>query len=176
LLVGKDLIDEDVMKEARARMSRDDVMDIVQRAEEVSQARARERQRERKSAEEKREVEYKRRERDPFEELEVDGEFGRERGPRATQAQVEALKRAGLNIPKMPSRGEAARALDALKLRREAGLCTIKQARALERNSLRKDLTFEQAAEAMEMLAANDWRVSPELAEKYGVQEAAETT
>lgn len=175
LLVGKDLtIDDDIMKEARARMSRDDVMDIVNRAEEISQARARERSRERKSATEKREVEYKRRERDPFEELGVDGEFGSERGPRATQAQVDALKRAGFSIPKMPSRAEAARALDAVAARREANLCTLKQMRVLERNSLRKDLTFEQASEAMQMLKDNDWRVSSELSEKYGVQEAAE--
>ena len=58
----------------------------------------------------------------------------------------------------------------ALAKRRADGLCTVKQARIFGRMGLKKDLTFAQAKEAMDMIVANNWHVTPELAEKYGAE------
>lgn len=175
LLIG-DGLDEDIVKEMREKMSRDDVMEVVKRGEEIAEARARERARDRQRAEKldlsKARVQYAKRERDPFEELGIDGEVGRESGPRATSSMMEAIARSGLSITtRSPSIGEAKKILDALAKRRADGLCTIKQTRLLGRFGLRKDLTFDQAREALDMIAANNWQVSPEIAEKYGAEE-----
>lgn len=175
LIIG-DGLDADIVKEMREKMSRDDVMEVVKRGEEIAEARARERARDRQRAEkldiEKARVRYGKRERDPFEELGIDGQVGRESGPRATSAMMEAIARSGLNITsRSPSIGEAKKILDALAKRRADGLCTIKQTRILGRFGLRKDLTFDQAREALDMIAANNWHVSPEIAEKYGAEE-----
>lgn len=173
LLLGSEL-DDDIVKSMREKMSRDDVMDVVKRGEEIAEARARERARDRQRAERRdinaEKVKYRKRERDPFDELEIDGEVGTENGPRATPAMIEAIMRSGLKLPKTPSMGEARKLLDAIAKRRADGLCTIKQALIFGRMGLRKDLTFAQAREAMDMIVANNWHITPELAERYGAE------
>ena len=119
-------------------------------------------------------VRYRSRERalwiDPFTELGIDGAAGTERGPRATKSQLEQIDRAGLRLPKLPSRGEASRILDELTARRRRGLCSIKQMRQLAKRGLRADLSFAEASECMTALAAADWRMSPEIAERWGAE------
>jgi superfamily II DNA or RNA helicase len=58
-----------------------------------------------------------------------------ERGP-ATDRQKEALKKAGVLISNVKTKGEASAILDFLAQRRAAGACTIKQAAALMANGI----------------------------------------
>jgi superfamily II DNA or RNA helicase len=167
LLAGKEL-PEDILAEARAAMSSDDVLQVVARAEERAAKRAEAAERMKATGHLTADVTYKKILRDPFAELSLVGEVGEESGPRATDRQVEVIKAAGLELPKMPSRGEAGRILDELTNRRRKGLCTIKQMRQLASRGLRTDLTFEEAGACMTALATNGWRMTPEIAEKWG--------
>jgi hypothetical protein len=81
---------------------------------------------------------------------------------------IAAITRSGLMLDKVPSVKEAKKILDELTNRRRRGLCTIKQARLLRTKGLRDDLSFDEARDAMNLLAGNDWRVSAELAERFG--------
>lgn len=90
------------------------------------------------------------------------------KGPRATENQIDALKRYGVEVSKQPSRAEASTLIEALKNRRQQGLCTYKQARTLVRAGLRADLTFEEAKSAIDHLAANRWRPTGELVAQFG--------
>lgn len=167
LLAGEDLPD-DILADVRAAANGDDVMAVLKRGEEVANRRAAAREADRLRAHVVAEAKYRKRVRDPFEELGIDGEVGSDRGPRATAAMLAAIERAGLALPKQPSIKEAGKILAELGRRRRDGLCTIKQARVLGSKGLRTDVTFEEARTAMDMLASNDWHVSPELAERFG--------
>lgn len=167
LLAGRELPD-DVLATMHAPMTGEDVLKVCARGEAI--AKAREEKRARDQARVIADVRYMRRERDPFDELGIDGECGVEGGPRATQSQMDGLERCGLRLPKIPSRGEASRILDEVAARRRRGLCTIKQMRQLASRGLRTDLSFAEAGECMTALAANDWRMSPEIAERWGTQ------
>ena len=87
---------------------------------------------------------------------------------RATQAQMDVLKRYGIDLPKVTSRQDASSLLGALFARRKKDLCTYKQARALARAGLRTNLYFEDAKAAMDALVASKWTVTPEIWEQWG--------
>lgn len=76
----------------------------------------------------------------------------------ASAAQVEALKKAGFDIPPGINVRQARVLFDVLAKRREQGLCTLKQARQLRAHGLRDDVSFELAREALDRIAANGWR------------------
>jgi len=57
-------------------------------------------------------------------------------------------------------RGQAEAALDAIRARRDRGLCTFKQAKVLARAGLNPDVTFERASAA----------ISPDLADTWGTR------
>lgn len=166
LLAGEDLPDDEREEARRAAMAGEDVLAAVRKGEES--AKAKEAKRRRDEAVVTADVRYRRFERDPFAELGIDGEIGSASGPRATFAQLEALKRIFGDLPKTPSRGEASHLMAEITRRRQRGLCTIKQMRQLASRGLRTELTFEEAGQAMNALAAAGWRMTPEIAERWG--------
>lgn len=76
----------------------------------------------------------------------------------ATETQIEALRRAGFDVPTDLTADEAQGLFDVLRERRARGLCTVKQAKLLRRYGLRDDVSFELAGEALSAVAANGWR------------------
>lgn len=169
LLDGKDLPD-DILKQAREAMSGDDVLTVLRAAESKAKERQERVDRDRRTGHMTADVRYRKRMRDPFDELGIDGDFGTDRGPRATAGMMSGLERAGFQFPIVPSRREASRVFDALAKRRDAGLCSMKQNRLCVGKGLRGDLTFAEASEAISALAANDWKVTPEIAERFGAE------
>lgn len=169
LMAGDDLPEDIRASIQRAIQEGDDVLRAISRGEEVAARREAERARDRARANLVADVRYRTRRRDPFEELGIDGAIGTMRGPRATERQREALARAGIELgEREASIREASNLLDEISRRRKDGLCSLKQARALTKYGLRGDLTFADAREALDALAANGWRMSPEMAERWG--------
>lgn len=78
----------------------------------------------------------------------------------ATPAQLAEIQRAKLGDPPVGiSEAEAAAMLDAVKARRQAGLCTIPQARLLERMGCdTKAMTFDRAGELIVRLKGANWK------------------
>lgn len=78
----------------------------------------------------------------------------------ATPQQLAEIERCKLGKPPIGvSEAEAAAMLQAVKARREAGLCTIPQARLLERMGCdSKGVTFTRAGQLISMLAAANWK------------------
>ena len=167
LMAGEDLPD-DLLAEARAAMNGDDAYKALRSAEDKNQKRLEAQQRDQQRAKLVADARYRARARDPFAELGIDGELGRERGPRATEKQVGALKSIGFDMSKTPSIREAGKILDEVTRRRQRGLCSIKQMRKLAEHGLRTDLTFAEAGQAMDALATNKWRMTTAIAEQWG--------
>lgn len=167
-LFGGEPLPDDLLRQARQSMSGDDVLTVLKNAEARAKDRAAKAERNKRTGTMTASASYRTFQRDPFKELGVDGEVGEDRGPRATEKQLAAIVNAGLQLPKLPSRREAGRILDELTNRRRKGLCSIKQMRQLARRGLRTDLSFAEARAAMDALAANDWRMSAEIAERWG--------
>lgn len=171
LLAGEDLPDDE-RKELMERTQRgEDVLQILEQSEAEKQEREAKRARDRASGRLTVEAQYTRRARDPFDVFEawdVEVSEADKRGPRATDRQAEVLERMGVKDARTLSRKEAGKLLDVATERRKAGLCTLKQMRSIQRAGLRGDLTFAEAREVMDSLAANGWRVTPEIAERYG--------
>ena len=168
LMDGKPLPD-DLLAEARAAMSGDDVLTVLRNAEKRASERAAKNERDLRSGHMTADVRYRKRMRDPFEELGIDTTPAMAKGPRATMPMRAALERGGYEDRNWSMR-EAKAALDALGERRSKGLCTIKQGRVLAAKGLRADLPFADAGEAMTMLKASDWKVTPEIAERFGAE------
>lgn len=110
---------------------------------------------------------------------------GRDRGPRLTDRQREAIRRAGIEIgPSAASRREASQLLDALRARHTAGLASLKQVRAIDRTLSRHgvtvpiDLPAAVAKRTLDYLSSHGWRPSAEMVDWYRRQymsaEAAE--
>jgi superfamily II DNA or RNA helicase len=78
--------------------------------------------------------------------------------PPASAAQVEALRRAGFEVPSTLTKSQASALFEVLTKRRERGLCTLKQARRLRSYGLRDDLDFDTANGLLEIIAVNGWR------------------
>ncbi len=164
LLAGGPLPD-DVRREART-MDGSDVLAKVKRAEEIAKSKeaARAKDRGRIVAD----VHYRSMKYDPFTvSIGMDVKLG-EKGPRASEAQIAAIKDAGLKLPTTPSRREASEIMDRLALRRKRGLCTIKQGRILARAGLPADLPFVEARLALDALAAAGWQTTPEILARWG--------
>lgn len=161
---------EDARREAAAALEAGGaLLTAIGDAEEREREREASRQRERDRAKIVAEVQYRKWAVDPFEELGIDTPSERDMGgPRATERMAAALDRAGFKGASNLSRRAASKLLDELKGRRRKGLCTVKQARVLARSGLRPDLTFEEAREAMDALVANKWRVTPDVAARWG--------
>jgi hypothetical protein len=113
--------------------------------------------------------------RDPFARLgvkdpESDPRLKRYRAP-ATDAQKEALKKAGLTFRDDLSKRQASELFDGLKKRRDSNLCTIKQENVLRKHGVvdADRLTFNEASRLMGVLgpklAAKQWgfKFTPEL-------------
>jgi superfamily II DNA or RNA helicase len=160
---------EDIAGDAQAAIARGEpVLQVLSRAEEIAKEREAQRERDRQRSRMVADVRYRRREIDPFGELDLDVTEGDRRGPRATERQADVLAKAGFGDAAALSRKEAGKLLDELTRRRQRGLCTIKQMRALKRAGLRGDLSFDDARAALDALASNSWRISPDMAAKWG--------
>lgn len=79
-------------------------------------------------------------------------------GPRATEAQLDALRKAGFEVSDELNRWQASRLFDVISARRSRGLCTLKQARRLRSYGLRDDMVFGDARDALDAIANNGWR------------------
>lgn len=106
---------------------------------------------------------------DPFGIMPKDGGRWGAHDEQASEAQVEFLRKLGVDkIDRAPNKRQAGKLISELKMRRVKGLCTFKQARLLAKNGLRHDLSFVQAGEAITELAGNGWRVTPDMRVRYG--------
>ena len=76
----------------------------------------------------------------------------------ASPSQLEALRKAGFEVPESLSSRQAHALFEVLAQRRAAGLCTLKQARRLRSYGLRDDVTFELASKALDVIARNGWQ------------------
>ncbi len=83
-----------------------------------------------------------------------------------TDAQLGVLERAGYNTNGITKR-DASTIIGAIVSRREAGLCTMKQARLLARHGLRTDLSMADASACLDAIAKNNWRVPLTLDAKF---------
>ena len=77
----------------------------------------------------------------------------------ASPRQLEALRKAGFEVADNLGQRAAMRLFDVLAKRRAAGLCTIRQARALKRHGFDDDLSAAQASRVLDALAAARWRL-----------------
>jgi superfamily II DNA or RNA helicase len=99
----------------------------------------------------------------PFEILGAPSTPGRWEGIEATPGQRKFLEGAGISAAEI-DKGQASALIEAIAKRRAAGLCTFKQARLLAKHGLNPDVSFARANEVIARLAANRWRLPPELA------------
>jgi len=81
-----------------------------------------------------------------------------------TEEQAAKLAKHGLNTQGLDF-FEAQKVCRAIRERGLQNLCTIKQARLLGRYGLRTDVSFDHARKAIDVLAANNWRMPGWLAE-----------
>lgn len=79
-----------------------------------------------------------------------------------TENQVNAMVKAGFD-PGGLDRRTASQVLDKIFARRDQGLCSLKQARILNKHGLRHDLSFDDARAALDQLASNRWRVPADM-------------
>ena len=78
--------------------------------------------------------------------------------PPASFKQVQVLRNAGFDVPDTLNREDASTLFTVLDKRRAAGLCTLKQAKKLRGYGLRDDVTFNEARDMLDAIAANKWR------------------
>lgn len=83
-----------------------------------------------------------------------------------SEAQLGVLERAGYDTRGVSKR-DASTIISAVMARREAGLCTVKMARLLSKHGLRTDLSMDDAREAIDAVAANNWKVPLSLPAKF---------
>jgi superfamily II DNA or RNA helicase len=76
----------------------------------------------------------------------------------ATEAQRASLISAGFELPQNLNMREASALFQILDARREKGLCTLKQARLLQKHGLRDDVSMRDASEAITAIRNNGWR------------------
>lgn len=85
-------------------------------------------------------------------------------GRSPTEAQLRALDRAGITLSKLPekfSMADASRLLTRLAVRRNSGLCSLAQAKAISRAGIPTEaLSFSRAVELCTMLRLGGWRPS----------------
>ncbi len=90
--------------------------------------------------------------------------FGWEAGP-ATENQKKTLEKLGILPDQIENAGKAAKLLDRLDKRRQEGLTTPKQIRFLEGRGFQHVGTwqFDTARKLIDRIAANGWRVPPDI-------------
>jgi len=86
-------------------------------------------------------------------------EVGLGLGSMASPRQVAALRAAGFEVADELGKRPAMLLFGLLAKRRAAGLCTIKQARALKRHGFDDNLTTAQASRVLDAMAAARWRM-----------------
>jgi superfamily II DNA or RNA helicase len=84
----------------------------------------------------------------------------------ATDRQIEALQSSGFQVENI-TRGQADALFGILKQRREAGLCTLKQAKRLRAYGLRDDVSFHEAQKLIDAISHNGWRPPPWVCQQY---------
>lgn len=93
-------------------------------------------------------------------------------GPRTSEPQVQALMNMG--VPEKQARAmskrEGSKLLDERQMRQRRGQCTYKMAKLLAQKGLDPNLKFGEARAALDALAANGWRTTPEIHERWGVR------
>jgi hypothetical protein len=82
---------------------------------------------------------------------------GRWGGLPVTEKQAGVLVKAGIPLGTM-DRGQASAVIDALFARRARGLCTYRQAQTLLRFGYAPDVSFREASQTLDAIAANGWR------------------
>jgi hypothetical protein len=85
-----------------------------------------------------------------------------------TWGQYKLLREAGLSTVKGLTRALASGLIEALENRKQAGLCTYKQARTLAKHGLDPNMTYERAREVLNELRANNWQATPEMLAEAG--------
>jgi superfamily II DNA or RNA helicase len=172
VLAGK-AVSEDEKREANKIASDEDVtveeaLDRAQkRAERRRQQEQERRERLEREAKVQAEVAYTTKDVEPFKMR------AKEKGPRATDKQLQALKNYGVEIESTPSRREASRMIDHVKTRREKGLCTPKQARLLAKQGLRTDISKDAASKVIGTLIERKFKAPAWVHQQYGVQQDA---
>jgi len=85
--------------------------------------------------------------------------FGWEMAP-PSRAQTTRLEKAGINPESIQSAGHASMLIDRIEKRRNSGMSTPRQIRALERYGFEHvgNISFEQASSMIDRIAANGWR------------------
>lgn len=156
VLDGND--DMDVRAKARELAGEMDVLDAL---DEAARQVAAERRRKVLA-----EARYRAVDVDPFQILGASDRAGRYGGAAPTEKQLEVLKKSGITHGEI-DKGQASALIDAIFTRRREGMCTYKQARLLAQKGLNPDVTFEQARRALDLLAANRWRPTPELLAEF---------
>lgn len=171
LFEGKPL-PEDLREQVKiAEANGEDIETALKAAELAAEERDRQRGLEKSRARAIAEVRYQRSMRDPFAVLDIPMPAADEREP--SPALVEKLQRAGVAEP--PRSDAQARALyKELSARRSGGLCTFKQAAQLAKRGLSVDMSFDDARAAMDALSANNWRMTTEIAERFGPKDDGE--
>jgi superfamily II DNA or RNA helicase len=80
----------------------------------------------------------------------------------ASAAQRQALERAGINTDNTLSKNAASKALGALAVRRQHGLCTPSQLQTLMRNGwTQRNVSFTHASQLITYLRSKNWKVDP---------------
>lgn len=164
-ILGGDRLSEAAKKRAQQLLEEDGELTTV---EAIAQAEAEERDERRQHQELYRRARVRFEQIDPFGMLELDFEraAGEDAKPESESARgylIEQLRERhnlkGRDVAGLTA-GQARELLRAIEARRKAGLCTYNQARALARWGLRTDVSFQDAREAMDALAAAGWRKS----------------
>lgn len=90
--------------------------------------------------------------------LGIQAAAGRWGGVSASDGQLRALEKCGVQGASDYDRGQASAILDAITKRREEGRCTLKQAMTLARHGLNPDVSFKDAGDAITAIAGNRWK------------------
>lgn len=178
---------DDETKELARKLAQDGKLDILAALEAAEEELARrERLEEARRRRQTARAKYGTRTVDPFKTLSANRRPGRWGGIPPTLKQVDALRRFGLDVSETEllngevgytlggsefDKGQASALLDKLVVRATGKLCTYKQARFLLTRGLDPDVTFETARSIMDAISSNGWRVPPEIAERFALQE-----
>lgn len=87
-------------------------------------------------------------------------------GPNAQPArreQIDQLEQLGLQVTALLTSEQAAQVLEALQARRAAGLCTLKQAKFLQKWGLNPNVSYETAKKAFSRLESAGWQMTKAL-------------
>lgn len=165
-------IADDLSFSGGANMSSEEIEKVLAEAEKRAQQQEAARARDRRTSNVVADVKYHRFTRDPFAIIgePAPGVVAHAKPPSAKM--IAALEKLGVSPAEQPLDATSANALfGALKKRKHEGICTFKQARQLAQRGLDPNLKFNEASEAMTLLAGNGWKMTPEIAERFGAKD-----